>query len=207
MTLNLSITPSPDVALAELRGSSARVDPTATCLRLRALAAIGHPTITISNATGWNPKLLGRIRSGVNSRANGPLSLSADLAHAVAVAYRDLAGTPGTDKRITKQAATEGWRGPDELAAADLATIEVSAPTFRPATDVDDVLVDRAIAGRAKLSDLSLAEREAAVDALWRHSIHYVAHQLSCTERTVERIRARLRAKHHSHGDQQQVAS
>ncbi len=86
---------------------SAKVDALPTSRRLRALAAIGHPTAELGNLIGIHPDDVARIASGRRSRVGD------DIAEAVATVYARLCQMPGPSRHARNRAARAGYLPPE----------------------------------------------------------------------------------------------
>jgi hypothetical protein len=176
------------------RAPHSRVDATGTRRRLHALVALG-----------WAPELLaaqlGRRLSSLR-RSMTSSSVTARTAQDVAALYERLSDTP-PPRRTGEQraradaaqahAAVNGWQPP--LAWDDIDTDpppQLTDETF-PSDDVDEIAVERALAGDGiRYDELTPAEQEQVVHRLTERgrSIRDIAAQLATTKRTVSRRRA-----------------
>ncbi len=141
---------------AELR----HVDGSGTRRRIQALWAIGHTSQTISAATGGTYS-----RQHIQLIPYRPM-VSTSTRDAIAAAYRELVGVPGTSVKTRARAVAAGYPTParwgDDI--DDPAAVPEPDDALLPELDfVDEVAVQRAIRGeRLRLND---AERAAAVKA------------------------------------------
>lgn len=134
-----------------------RIDATGPRRRIRALYAIGHTCATIAHTAGLHPRMIQQL--GTENR----LYVTPATFKAVADAYTRLAHTTGTSPTTAKRAAW--WGYPPPAAWGD----DIDDPAADPAAPrdpdhVDDVLVEKVLAGKASPKDLSKAERIAVVD-------------------------------------------
>lgn len=175
------------------RAPHSRVDATGTRRRLQALAAIGWPLELLADELARRPSSLRRSMTS--------LSITARTARDVAALYERLAYTPPPrDTRMQcaavdatrAHAAAHGWLPP---MAWDNINIAASPPpnTAQPiAEDVDEIAVERAIAGDdIRYADLTAAERDQVVHRLTERgrSIRDIAAQLATTRQRVSRRR------------------
>lgn len=148
--------------------------------RLRALAAAGwaiqdlHPRLSRPSQVTLYELRAGR-RDVVHAAAH----------NAIAALYDDLARTPGLSDRTRALAAREGWEPP---ASWDDDTIDDPLPVV----DVDEVAVERAIAGRPV--ELTPAERDLAIPRMTAAGMSdaAIAAVLGVVPETVRRQRRRL---------------
>lgn len=183
LDLALDLDRVPDDALLTAAG---------TCRRLEALAATGWPLVMLDELAGlpMNTVAQWRRRRRVSARH----------ARLVRSLYLDLSMTPGPSRVTARRAAAAGWAPPfcwDDDTIDDPGT----AAAGRPGDDragghqlVDDVAVDRAVAGIPV--HLHPAEREAAAWRLANAGLpsDVIAHRLHIRAETVARFRRDLAA-------------
>jgi len=176
------------------RAPHSRVDATGTRRRLHALTAIG-----------WSPELLAaelaRRPASLRRSLTSP-SVTARAARDVARLYERLSNTPPPRDTGVQHAAADaarahavahGWLPP--MAWDDIDTDVPPPPpaTEPPADDVDEIAVERAMAGDGiKYADLTAAEQAQVIHRLTGRgrSLRDIAAQLATTKRTVSRQRA-----------------
>jgi hypothetical protein len=184
----LAVTPDP-----ANRAPQSQIDATGTRRRLQALVAVGWPTHILAARIGRTPSNLRRTMISDTVTTRTALIVS-DL-------YNELwdIEPPHTtqDDRDASAAARrtakdQGWAPP--LAWDDIDTDP--HPNTAPATpdpgDLDEIAIERAIAGDSiRLLDLTPAEQAEVVDRLTKSgkSIRDIATQLATTTRTVSRRR------------------
>lgn len=167
--------------------------------QLRYLPALGTlRRLQALNAMGWSNRAIAEhceLSEGRIKQLRGQRRVPFADFQTIRAVYDQLAMIPGPNLRARLQAQRFGWPAP--LAWDDIddpnETPIVVVKQGRLSDSVDDVKVQRAIAGALPASSLTAAERVAAVERLSNYSAHYIAEQLRITERSVERIRARLR--------------
>ena len=181
------------------RAPRSRIDGTGTRRRLQALIAIGWPAELLADQLGRRPNSLLRSMTGG--------SVTARTAHDVANLYQRLWNI--SPPRMTgeqraaadaarAQAAAQGWLSPlawDDIDTEPAPTAPISGPS--PRNDIDDIAVERALAGDCVFyDDLTSAEQEEVIRRLTARgrSIRDIATQLATTKRTVSRRRASLGA-------------
>ncbi|MCZ2812017.1 helix-turn-helix domain containing protein [Modestobacter sp. VKM Ac-2979] len=181
------------------RAPHSRVDATGTRRRLQALAAIG-----------WSPELLAaeldRRTSSLRRSMTSP-SVTARTARDVAALYERLSNTApprDTSKQCAavdasrSHATARRWLPPMAWDDIDTDAPPRMAPAQLPTDDVDEIAVERAMAGDGvHYADLTAAEQDQVVHRLTEHgrSIRDIAAQLATTKRTVSRHRAPLRSR------------
>jgi hypothetical protein len=169
------------------RAPGSRIDATGTRRRLQALVAMG-----------WSPDLLaaelGRRPLSVQRSMTSP-SVTARTAQQVAALYEQLSSTPPpcstTSDRARARAVAHGWQPP--LAWDDIDTDPAPTAATPPSDDVDEIAIERALAGDGiRYDDLTSVEQEAVIRQLTDRgrSIRDIAAQLATTKRTVSRRRA-----------------
>lgn len=97
--------PVPDIPHTVAAGG-AKLPPTGTVRRLRALVAIGHTNKTLAQVGGFNDKHLWQIISGSQK------IVTADVARRADALFRRLSMTPGGDTKAYRRAARNGWAPP-----------------------------------------------------------------------------------------------
>lgn len=158
--------------------------------RVQALAARGWPMRCVAERLGMDTAdLCAMIKQRAIKRARW---------EQIAAVYEELWLAPGPSEITARRAAKAGWPPPaawdDEL---------IDHPQARPAgyatvhpllDEIDQVRVDRLLAGRTAVAGLTHAERDAAVVALYRlgYGDRTIAERVGNSERTVARIRQRL---------------
>jgi hypothetical protein len=191
----LAIQPSPATV-----APSARVDGTGTRRRLQALVAIGFPLPLLAGH-------LGRTHANL-ARTLRRASVYASTAHQVNALYERLWDTTPLHATKAQRAASaqarahaqrHRWRPP--LGWDDIDTDPEADPdpdaAAAAAEDIDEIAVDRAVAGDGvRLDDLTPAEQAEAVRRLTERgkSIREIADQLATTTRTVSRRRTAFSA-------------
>jgi transcriptional regulator with XRE-family HTH domain len=157
------------------------LDATGTRRRLQALAAIG-----------WSyPELAARCHVARSTLAKWTTRATVYTATARTVAdlYEQLHDTPGSSVKSSRRAAAAGWPPP---IAWDDDTIDdpTAVPFAGEAVDIDEVVVQRALAGRPVT--LSRPERVEAVRRLTAagRSAADIAAVLGVDDRTVQRDRS-----------------
>ena len=195
----LAIQPSPATV-----APSARVDGTGTRRRLQALVAIGFPLPFLAGQ-------LGRTHANL-ARTLRRASVYASTAQLVNALYERLWDTTPPHATKAQRAASaharahaqrHRWRPP--LGWDDIDTDPEADPDRGPdpdtaaaaAEDIDEIAVDRAVAGdHVRLDDLTPAEQAEAVRRLTERgkSIREIADQLATTTRTVSRRRTAFSA-------------
>ncbi|UOY03174.1 helix-turn-helix domain containing protein [Blastococcus sp. PRF04-17] len=181
------------------RAPSSRVDATGTHRRLQALVAIGWSTELLAAQLGRRPSSLCRSMTGQ--------SVTARTAQEIAALYERLWSTrpprATTEQRAAAdaaraKAAAQGWLPP---LAWDNIDVDPTPPTLTAcpfqATDIDEIAVERALAGdHITYHELTAVEQQEAVRRLTARgsSIRDIAAQLGTTKRTVSRRRASLGA-------------
>jgi hypothetical protein len=169
-------------ALAEMgEPTEGKVGAYSTVRRLRALARAGWRPHDLAVATGIPLMTIKHVASGQRA------TVYAQTWSAVRDAYRALAATSGPAPAAAVRAAAEGWEPP---AAWDEDTIE--DPAELTPVLVDEVAVERAVAGRAV--QLAPAERDLAIPrmAAAGMSDSVIAGVLGVVPETVMRNRKRL---------------
>jgi hypothetical protein len=182
-----------DIADAN-RAPHSRIDATGTRRRLQALITIG-----------WAPQLLaaqlGRRPNSLTRSITSP-SVTARTAQDVAALYERRSNAPPPrstgQQRATADAArtlavAQGWQPP--LAWDDIDTDPTPEPTpgTPPPDDVDEIAIERALAGDGVGYDnLTPAEQHEVIRHLTERgrSIRDIAAQLATTKRTISRRRA-----------------
>lgn len=157
--------------------------------RVQALLALGHDhaTITAAMPAGRSRDVTSNARTRWISRA---------LHDAVVVAYDALSMTPGTNRSTRGHALALGYAPPlawdDDTIDDPHARPRVAATRPRDLPDVDEIAVERALAGIP--TPLNRLERERAIPVLaargWSDA--QIAAACGCTDRTVQRIRKDL---------------
>jgi hypothetical protein len=185
----LAIQPSPAT-----RAPRSRVPALGTRRRLQALARLGWSLAQQADQLSRRPASLRR------SMASD--TVTADTAHAVAVLYARLETTGPPELTAEQRAAADavrrealphGW--PPPLAWDDIDT-DPAPPATPPAAtkhDIDDIAIERAIAGDGVTYDqLTSDEQQTVVEVLTDRgqSLRGIAAQLRTTKRTVSRRRA-----------------
>ncbi|WP_231851637.1 hypothetical protein [Modestobacter italicus] len=178
------------------RAPRSRVDATGTRRRLQALIAIG-----------WSPDLLAAEiarRPGSLRRSLTSPSVTARTAQDVATLYERLSNTPPPRDTGVQRAAADaarahavahGWLPPLAWDDIDTDVPPPPAATKPPPDDVDEIAVERAMAGDGiHYADLTAAEQAQVVHRLTDRgrSLREVAAQLATTKRTVSRQRAAI---------------
>lgn len=175
------------------RAPHSRVDATGTRRRLQALAAIG-----------WSPELLAaeldRRTSSLRRSMTSP-SVTARTARDVTALYERLSNT-APPRDTSKQGAAvdasrahavaRGWLPPMSWDDIDTDAPPRAAPAQPPTDDVDEIAVERAMAGDGiQYPDLTVAEQAEVISRLTERgrSIRDIAAQLATTKRTVLRHR------------------
>jgi len=176
------------------RAPHSRVDATGTRRRLQALVAIG-----------WSPELLATElarSSGSLRRTLTSPSVTARTAQDVAALYERLSNTPPPrdtgDQRTAADAAqvhatAHDWLPPLAWDDIDTDVPPPPAATKPPPDDVDEIAVERAMAGEdIHYADLTAAEQAQVIRRLTDRgrSLRDIAAQLATTKRTVSRQRA-----------------
>lgn len=174
-----------------------RIDATGTRRRLQALIAIGWPAELLADQLG---RRLSSLRRSMTTQ-----SVTAQTGHDVARLYQRLWNTspPQTTgeqraaaEAAKAQAAAQGWLSP--LAWDDIDTdTRASALTaeLSPRNDIDEIAVERALAGdHITYDDLTALEQQEVIRRLTARgaSIRDIAAQLGTTKRTVSRRRQSL---------------
>lgn len=159
------------------------VDATGTRRRLQALAALGWPLDAIAERCGVNRRTL--------SRALADTTVTVTLAARVAAAYDQLSMTRGPSAGTRGRAARRGWAPPlawDDETIDDPATQPCGLPSRGDRQLVDDVAVDRFLAGNPV--SLTRPERAAVAARLagQGHSVHAVARRLGTGAATVRNL-------------------
>lgn len=140
-----------------VHGRPRSVDATGTARRLRALAAIGWPMLTLSRRLG------GATREYAGQIVNNRQRVRTRTATAVANLYDELSMTLGPSQRTRNAAKAKGW--PPPLAWDDETIDDPSARPYTKAAasrvGVDDVAVRRILDGQPV--DSTRAEREEVI--------------------------------------------
>lgn len=180
------------------RAPRSRVDATGTRRRLQALLAVGWPLKLLAHQLGCRPNSL--------ERSMATESVTARTAHDVARLYEQLwnARPPQatSDQRAAADAAqahaaAQGWMPPLAWDDIDSDTTPPAQTSGFPRNDIDEVAVERALAGDGVFyDDLTSAEQEEVIRRLTSQgrSIRDIATQLVTTKRTVSRRRASIGA-------------
>ena len=175
---------------------SARIDATGTRRRLQALMAIGWPLPVIAAQLGRTTPNL--ARSMDRDRIN------ADTAWQITHLYEQIwnntppqatAAQRNASATARSHAQRQGWRPP--LGWDDIDTDPDLAPLQRSVEDIDEIAVERAVAGDGiRLDNLTAAEQAEVIRRLTERgkSIRDIAAQLATTTRTVSRRRLAIRA-------------
>ena len=177
------------------RAANSQIDATGTRRRLQALIAIGHPPADLARHLNRSPA---NLRRTMNSA-----TVTAHTARVVGALYDRLWDTPPSQETEERREATaaaraeaaeHGWRSP--LGWDDIDTDPDPDPDSPPAkpdpTDIDEIAVERAVAGDGiRLDDLTPAEQAEVLRRLTERgkSIRDIAQQLATTKRTVSRRR------------------
>ncbi|MCZ2849817.1 helix-turn-helix domain containing protein [Modestobacter sp. VKM Ac-2978] len=183
----------------EHRAPHSRFDATGTRRRLQALAAIG-----------WSPELLAaeldRRTSSLQRSMTSP-SVTARTARDVAALYERLENTPPPRATRRQCAAAEasqahavarGWLPPMAWDDIDTDAPPRSDAPRLPTDDVDEIAVERAMAGDGiQYAGLTPAEQTQVVHRLTERgrSLRDIAAQLATTKRTVSRHRGPLSSR------------
>ncbi|MCU1620673.1 MAG: hypothetical protein JWR28_251 [Modestobacter sp.] len=176
------------------RAPHSLVDATGARRRLEALIAIG-----------WSPELLAtelaRRPSSLRRSMTSP-SVTARTARDVAALYEELSGASPPRNTVEQRgaadgarahAAANGWRPPLAWDDIDTAPVPQSAAANSAPDDLDEIAIERALAGDGVVYDqLTPAEQHTVVTLLSARgrSIRDIAAQLRTTKRTVSRRRA-----------------
>jgi hypothetical protein len=177
----------------KMRRSAGRTftDGTGTRRRLEALMWMGWSARHIGSHIGWSRGSVGSLLAKLQHGR----SVERNTAARIAATYERLSMTPGPSRIAHGKAASANYRPP-------LAWDNIDDPAERPqldplpaqAADIDTVLVDRAVAGQSRASQLTQAERWEAVRIL--HGFGYtdrqMAARLHCNIRIPCRDRKRL---------------
>jgi hypothetical protein len=180
----------------DARARRSHVPALGTRRRLQALARLGWSLPLLAEQLGRRPTNLRRSMAGD--------TVTADTARTVAALYARLESTGPPELSMQQRAAAfaarreakaQGWLPP--LTWDDIDTDPAPPPTPPAATelDIDEVAVERALAGDGVTYDkLTRAEQRIVVARLTGRgrSIRDIAAQLSTTKRTVSRRRACL---------------
>jgi hypothetical protein len=176
------------------RARHSQVAALGTRRRLQALARLGWSLELLADQLGRRPASLRRSMAGD--------TVTAGTARSVAVLYARLeTKTPpqltaeqrAAADAVRRKASERGWLSP--MAWDDIDTDPTPPPTSPACTgpDIDDVAIERAIAGDGVTYDqLTTAEQKTVIATLTAHgrSIRDIAAQLRTTKRTVSRRRA-----------------
>ncbi|MCU1667897.1 MAG: hypothetical protein JWP40_824 [Blastococcus sp.] len=180
------------------RAAGSRVDATGTRRRLQALIAVGWPARLLADQLDRRPSSLLRSMTGA--------SVTAHTAHEVASLYEQLSGaTPPeatSEQRVAADAArahaaAQGWLPPLAWDNIDTDTTPPVPSAGCQLNDIDEIAVERALAGdRITYDDLTADEQHEVIRRLTARgtSIRDIAAQLNTTRRTVSRRRASLGA-------------
>lgn len=165
------------------------VDGTGSRRRIRALYAMGHR----------EPDLAARL--GYRGRSIPWMHRQQRISSRVAVRVRGLADelgmVAGPSHRLRARAASWGWVSMLAWEGVDIddpnAKPELDAP--EPADEVDEVAVERAVAGRLDASTLTPTELRLAVTRLQHRQVSTAesAARLGISQRRVQRFRGRAR--------------
>lgn len=157
-----------------LRGTPASAPAALTIQRVRQLRALGYPITALMVETGLSEPEIKRLSHGKWDR------VQLQTFHAVEHAHRRLRDLPGPSARSRLWAQKHGWTPPDLL----------PAPEPLDEQGVDDVAVDRAVAGERV--PLTRAETAAAWAVLEARGMtpNKIAERLHTTEKTVQRWRS-----------------
>jgi AraC-like DNA-binding protein len=180
------------------RAAGSRVDVTGTRRRLQALIAVGWPAGLLADQLDRRPNSLLRSMTGA--------SVTARTAHEVASLYDQLscAKPPEatSEQRVAADAArahaaAQRWLPPLAWDNIDTDTTPAAPAAGSQRNDIDEIAVERALAGdRITYDDLTADEQQEVIRRLTARgaSIRDIAAQLSTTKRTVSRRRASLGA-------------
>jgi len=183
-------------ASAASSAPGARVDATGTRRRLESLMAIGWPLPAIAAHLGRTTANL--ARSMDRDRVN------ADTAWQITQLYEQLWNKMPPQESASQRAASakarshaqqQGW--PPPLGWDDIDNDPDPGPPVVSVDDVDEIAVERAVAGDAiRLDNLTAAEQAEVIRRLTERgkSIRDIAAQLATTTRTVSRRRLAIRA-------------
>lgn len=165
----------PDTAAAILAvepGHATRVPALGARRRLQALVALGHPQARLARALGMTAANFGAMlrRDLITERTDTAVRALYEQLSTTLPAARTACERQGVT-RATRHAAAQGWPPPlawDEGQLDDPAAQPAVLPAAEPAdtTTVDDVAIDRVLAGQAPLSSLTRPEQVAAAGRL-----------------------------------------
>ena len=179
------------------RAPHSRMDPTGTRRRLQALVAIGYPFAELASRLGRTTGNLGRCLVSESVNAYTALDV-AELYERLSLVVPRFATDHEREasERARAQAQERGWLPP--LAWDDIDhDAEPEAGGHPPGDDIDEIAVERALAGDGiRLEHLNWAEQAEVVRLLTERgkSIRDIADLLATTARTVSRRRRRVRA-------------
>jgi hypothetical protein len=179
---------------AATRAPRSQVAALGTVRRLQALARLGWSLESLADLLGRRPASLRRSMAGDTVTAETARSVADLYARLEAKRPPQLTAEQRAAADAVRQEATErGWLSP--MAWDDVDTDPSPPPTPPACTgpDVDDVAIERALAGDAVTYDqLTTSEQQTVVATLTARgrSIRDIAAQLRTTKRTVSRRRA-----------------
>lgn len=173
----------------EGRAVPLQVDGTGTRRRIQALWALGHTAAEIGLATGGNYSAANVYVIAKRQRVNVRTKAAIDSA------YRALADRPGTSIRNRSRAHAAGYAPPLAWDDDTIDDPEARPDLGDPSADVvDEVAIHRALAGdRVRLTRTEVFGAVAAGRANCL-SAAQIGDRLHVTERTVQRIAARIAA-------------
>lgn len=168
---------TPDLATIP---STSRIPARGTTRRLQALAVMGYGPVYLSAQIGIDARRLRRLRNGDVTR------ITAAAARKVAHVYERLAMRPGPSAIAADNARRHGWLPP--LAWDDIDEPDGQLALETPQHSFDEVLIQRAMAGRATITG---PERHEAIRRMTarKDSAANIAATLKISDRTVERVR------------------
>jgi len=166
------------------------VDATGTSRRLQALTALGYRYIDVAAE-------LGVAKQRVEALANRRFPVvHVDTVTAVAAAYDRLSLGQGPSPRCRALARNRGWQLPEAWDGNSIDDPSAPPATGPRADDVDEVAVERVMAGATDI-ELNRAERRLAITLLHRRgrSDAEIAALLRSTKDAVFKARSRLHAR------------